>query len=187
MLPDRAGNAEHWEFDTLVLILLRQFKRLLADRDVVLSDTDMKGIGSAAAARSALDSTGLAARAALAEIVAESEEMLAGFGLTFAQSLATTMNDMPGWETTADFLQLANEKINAEVRISAGAALMVCLGDARYAHYLLQAVDHDLSEHNALDVDAVIARRALLFAAEVAADDPDWRDEIRAWVANTRH
>lgn len=182
MIPDRAGNVEGWEFDKLVIILLRQFKRPLSDRDITLSNEQVTVIGDDMAQRRQPNADAVAVRAALAEIIAESEAVLAGWDLTFAQSLATEMTDMPGWETTAEFLDVANEKVNAEVRISAGASLMVVLGDAQYAHHLLTAIDYDLRTAGRLDVDAMIARRALLHAADIPLDASDWLAQVRAWV-----
>lgn len=182
MLPDRANNAENWEFDTLVVILLRQFKRLFAQRDLELTEADFKRIG-ADAAQHRYDAPEIDdLRAALADIIAESEGVLDEMGLDFPRALATGMDEMPGWETTADFLELANEKINAEVRIGAGSALLAALGDSRFAAYLLHAIDHDLSAHGQLDVDAVLARRALIHAAHIDQDAADWLEKARAWA-----
>lgn len=184
MIPDRAGNVENWEMDRLVVILLRQFKRLLDQRGVELSNSDMERIGQAVSQRAAPDEQTRTAAAALLDVIAESEQALAAWDLTFAQSLRTDMNALGGWETTADFLQLANEKINAEVRISAGSALALLLGEARHASHLLTAIEHDLTTRGSLDVDAAIARRALLHAADVAASAPDWLAQVRAWAAS---
>lgn len=181
MLPDRASHVETWEFDKLVTILLRQFKRLLAERGVELTDAEMQQIGVDTASRNAPDEKIPAICAALAAVVAESEGVLKQWNLTFAQSLATDMNAMPGWTTTADFLEIANDKVNAEVRISAGSALMLALGDTRNVNLLIQAVEHDLKAFNQLDVDAVIARRALLFASGVQGDAPDWLAQVKAY------
>jgi hypothetical protein len=62
---------------------------------------------------------------------------------------------------------------------------LTTLGDPRYAPYLLQAIEHDLAVSGALDVDAAIARRALLFAADVNPTDVDWLSQLRQWVAQT--
>lgn len=182
MLPDRASNAETWEFDKLVTILLRQFKRLLSDRGVSLTDAELQAMGSAVASDQQPPAQAAVICEALATIVKESEGVLASWKLTFARSLMTDMNQMPGWETTADFLTVANEKVNAEVRISAGAALMVALGDLRYAHYLIQAVEHDYEVYGQLDVDAVIARRALLFASGIDGASSGWFVQVKAWL-----
>ncbi len=183
MIPDRASNAENWELDKLVVILLRQFKRLLDARGVELSNSDMERMGQAVAQRAEPGPQARAAAGALLDIVAESEQLLAGWNLTFAESLRTDMNALGGWESTADFLQLANEKVNAEVRITAGSALALLLGEKRHAGHLLAAIEHDLETLGSLDVDAVIARRALLHAARIAPDAADWLARARAWAA----
>ncbi|GAB4516823.1 MAG: hypothetical protein OHK0046_22760 [Anaerolineae bacterium] len=180
MIPDRAGNVESWPIETLVTILLRQFKRLLSP--VELTDAEMQALGQQVAARDLTDSRLPALRTVLAERVAESEAVLAQWGLNFSQALATTMADIAGWETTADFLTIANEKINAEIRISAGAALLVALGEPRFAPYLIQAIEHDLAAEGQLDVDATIAKRALLFAAQIDPNAADWLAQARAWA-----
>jgi len=186
MIPDRAGNVAGWEFDKLVIILLRQFKRPLETHDVTLSNPQITQIGEDAAANRPPNADAQSVRAALLEVIAESERVLAAWDLTFAQSLRTEMTHMPGWETTADFLDVANEKINAEVRISAGAALLTILGDPRHAPYLLQAIDHDLATAGRLDVDAMIAKRALLHAATIPAEADDWLDQARNWVTQQK-
>jgi hypothetical protein len=167
MIPDRSGNVAGWPFDALVVILLRQFRRLLAEHDAALTDAEMQAIGDAAAAR-ALDHPRIPAiNEALRAIIDESAAVLARWNLTFAASLAATIDEMPGWESTADFLTIANEKTNAEIRISAGSALLLALGDRYGAGYLIQAVEHDLRALGELDVDATIARRALHHASAV--------------------
>lgn len=182
MIPDRASNAEQWEFDKLVTILLRQFKGLLAQRNVELNDSDMRQLGEEVASRTAESSKLQPICDALNDIVHESVNKLDEWELTFAQALKTEMADMPNWESTAEFLEVANEKINAEVRISAGASLMVALGDKRHAQFLLEAINHDLKTHGKLDVDAVIAKHALVFASQVDLQQDDWLKQARTWI-----
>lgn len=182
MIPDRANNISQWEFDKLVVILLRQFKRLLAERAADLNDADIRHFGEQVAKRVALPDTAEAVRAALRTIIDESVSVLARWGLDYATALKTTMTDIPGWETTADFLEIANQKGNAEIRISAGSSLLLALGDASRARYCLQAVDHDLATLDQLDVDAIIAKRCLLHASRVDPAADDWRDRVAAWV-----
>ena len=93
---------------------------------------------------------------ALVALVAESEGVLAGWSLTFEQALDTEMGDVPGWESTAEFLEIANEKANAELRISTGSILVAALGDARYAARLRFLASRED------DLDGVIARRVLV-------------------------
>jgi len=166
------------------LILLRQFKRLLAKHDVELTDTQMQQIGQHVADANSQPDAALIdpVKLALAAIITESVDLLGDWELTYAQSLAATMDDVGGWETTADFLEIANEKINAEIRISAGAALLTLLGDHRSVQFLLETIDHDLKTAGDLDVDAMMAKRALLHAANINAEDDDWLAKARAWA-----
>ncbi|MFN8449948.1 MAG: hypothetical protein U0521_15520 [Anaerolineae bacterium] len=56
-----------------------------------------------------------ALRRALADLIAESEQVLAGWNLTFRQSLDTEIDAIPGWTSTAEFLEIANEKSQRRV------------------------------------------------------------------------
>jgi hypothetical protein len=185
MVRNRAENVAGWTVEELIVILLRQFKRLLAERGVTLTDAELQVLAATAAARQAVLDAGTPLVVALRELIGESLDVLMGWGLNYARSLATGMDAMAGWETTADFLSLANDKGNAELRISAGSALLVLLG----------ARGRDLVEHvwatyqhgadDPEDVDAVIARRALSFAAQI---DPvlsraDWEAALAGWMA----
>lgn len=183
MIPDRAGNVRGWDFDKLVVILLRQFKRLLAERGVDLTDTSIQQIAGAAATRTPLPEPAAEVRAALNALIAESLGVLAGWDLSYARSLTTEMTGIDGWETTADFLDIANRKANAEIRISAGSALLTILGDEQRARLLLETIEHDLNSSGQLDVDAIIAQRALLHASGIDGESATWLDEARAWVA----
>ncbi len=184
MRTNRTAGYERAPLDDLLAILLRQFKRPLLSHGLPLSDSEAAEIASAALRRETLTDKALAVQKALAELVSESEGVLAGWNLSFAQALQTEMSDIPGWTTTADFLDIANEKANAELRISTGAALLVALGDTRSAPHLLTIVAR--SGGTDADLDEVIARRVLLFASGIRADDPAWLDKLRAWVGEQR-
>lgn len=178
MIPDRAGNVAGWTIAELTLILLRQFKKLLK---VELTDATMRELADAVEARQPLPEPGEAVRDNLSPLIQESVDLLDGWDLTFAQALQADMNTLDHlWTTTADFLDLANHKGNAEIRISAGSSLHTLLGGEAYITYLLQAVEHDLKTQGTLDVDAMIARRALLYAANIADDADDWLQQVRA-------
>lgn len=169
--------------DGLVLELLKQFQRLLADRDVPLTVTEMKEISERAANYEPLPEKVAAIQAAMVKIVQESQNVLTErFGFTFPQSLATDMSTIGGWETTAEFLEIANHKSNAELRISAGSSLLALLGDDRYTEPLFAVVAADDGEG---DVDATIARRALTHYARVEPTAPDWVEQVRAKLAST--
>lgn len=178
-MKNRAQNVWTWTIEELTLILLRQFKRLIAERGADWTDADLKALAGRAEQRAVREGDAPVI-AALREIVAESEALLSEWGLTFEQSVATGMEEMPGWDTTADFLSLANDKINAELRISAGSALLALLGDTHYARHALTAVKHGIRDPE--DVDAVITLRALAFAAQIDESAPDRLSRIGQWV-----
>lgn len=158
LLPNRRSAFADAPFAELLAILLRQLRRPLASHGATLSDADVDALAKAIATDDDSAAPLEPIHAALIALVAESETILAQWDLTFEQSLDAEMNDIPGWETTAEFLDVANEKANAELRISTGAALLVALGDLRYAS-LLQF----LAERGE-DPDGVIAQRVLAFA-----------------------
>ena len=160
-------------YDELLTIVLRQFRRPLVAKGIDLTDAIAKAVAHAAGTRAAPDENALRVRIALAELVAESETVLAAWDLTFAQALATAMDALHGWQTTAEFLEIANEKSNAELRIAAGSALVMALGDPRYKAHLITIVEHDPA-----DLDAIIARRVLCFAAKIAPNDKDWLEKV---------
>lgn len=184
MIPDRANQVRQWPFDKLVVILLRQFRRLLDQQGVTVTDAQMQEIAQAAAAHAALPEPAAAIRTGLNALVAQSLEVLSAWDLSFAQSLSTEMSAIAGWETTADFLDIANRKANAEIRISAGSALLLILGETGRASLLIDAIEHDLKALGQLDVDAIIAQRALLHASGIDAQASDWLSALRAWVAS---
>lgn len=181
MRPDRATNIESWGVDALTLILLRQFKRLFVERGVNLTDADMQSIGEQAMNRVLSPQSALIT--ALNQIIGESLTVLSGWGFSFGQSLATDMNDLTHlWQTTADFLSLANEKGNAEIRISAGSSLLTLLGDFSHVDKLITAIQHDMDTIGMLDVDAMLCKRALCHVAHIASDDAGWLYQAQIWV-----
>src|SRR5687767_8052390 len=102
--PDRASLASHAPLDELLSLLLRQFKRPLAAHGIAFSDGDANAIASAIVSRTPLSEKALQIREGLIAAVTQSEEVLGAWNLTFEQSLETGMDAMPGWESTADFL-----------------------------------------------------------------------------------
>jgi hypothetical protein len=147
-------------FEDLVVMLLKQFQRLMRDRGTNTTSDDLNNIGKAASIKSD-DYPSITDDICqhLETFVQESiEELQRRFGWTFAQSLAEDMSTITNWETTSDFIDIANNKSNAELRISAGATLLVMLEQDDYAPYLLDVIDAD---KGAQDVDAMLAMRAL--------------------------
>lgn len=177
MRPDRANFGNTAPLDELLALLLRQFKRPLRAHDIDLSDETARTIAAQVVSRKIQSRDAHLVRTALIAAVAESEAVLMQWNLSFEQALATGMDQIPGWETTAEFLDIANEKSNAELRISTGSALVTALGDYRYLPHLLV-----LAQRGDDDVDTAIARRVLLFVSGVE-DSAGWLDRVRTWYA----
>jgi hypothetical protein len=178
MRPDPAAVYRAAPLAELLAILLRQYRRPLASRGIDLTDAQAEALSLAITMRGTLDESAFKLRGALADLVRESVDVLESMHLAFPQSLDTQMSDIPGWETTAEFLEIANEKANAELRISTGAALLLSLGDATYAPELLALAGRGEAD----DLDGVIAQRVLLLASGIDENDPAWMDKLPAWV-----
>jgi hypothetical protein len=155
----RAAAYDNAPLEDLLTVLLRQWKRPLGAHNITLTDAE-----AAALALSIVQHEDNPAfqplRMALIALVSQSKAVLAAWGLTFAESLETEMTAIPGWETTADFLTLAEQKANAELRISTGAALLVALGASFYIGDLHAVVAH-AEKTGGIDLDSAIARRVL--------------------------
>jgi hypothetical protein len=169
--------------EQLIADLLKQFNKptLLGARGVVLSKAEIDEIALTCTNQQSLPDSVASIITALADIVQESStELQNRFGLTFAESLAQTdMSAVGNWETTAEFLEIANHKSNAELRISAGVSLMAFLGDVRYAEHLFTVMQQDKGLD---DVDAVIARRALATYSGIRLEADDWETQVRAMI-----
>ena len=160
MLPNRQNAYEAAPLAELLAVLLRQFKRPLKTRGVDLTDADAERLAEAITAQTEIGAQGAAVWSALAELVAESEGVLAGWNLTFEAALDTPMDQIPGWESTAEFLEIANVKSNAELRISTGSILLLALGDdSRIEHVRFLANRAEIGA----DLDTILARRLLDF------------------------
>jgi hypothetical protein len=155
-MPDPAETFATLPIDDLLIVLLKQMKRPLASVGVNLTDDEAKRCVHSRIEGHWVEPPGLLK--GLAAAIQESEAVLVQWGLTFQQSLDTPMDKIPGWETTAEFLELANEKVNAELRITLGAALTLALGgETRYVPYLRYLAAGDYGD------ETVIARRVLDF------------------------
>lgn len=181
MFHDRPNPVETWPFDHLLTVLLKQFKRPLAAQGIMLTDAEAQAIGKAVSSHQPLPHTTQALRAALSAVIAESEGVLSQQGLTFSQSLRTGVDALPGWDSTADFLALAEAKTNAEIRIGAGSALLAALGDLCYANYLFDQIQTAPDE-----AEAAIARRVLSFLSGADSATPEGLERARQWVEQNR-
>jgi hypothetical protein len=181
MRPNRAAAFETAPLHELLAILLRQLRRPLKTHGLDLTDRDAAELAQALVRREPLPTLAEPIREALAALVAESQSVLSKWGLSFQESLETPMDRIPGWETTAEFLDVANEKANAELRISSGAILLTALGDRQHVRDVLFLAEKSHLPGEA-DLEHVLARRVLLFAAGIDSADAAWMDRLRAWA-----
>lgn len=178
--PKRDKVPADWTTPDLMLMLLRQFRNLLAERDADYEDATLRQLVSDPA-RLATESPRIIP--AMQAVVAESIAFLGTWNLTYAQALETDMNDLGHlWTSTADFLDIANQKNNAELRINGGSALLALLGVADNADQLLATVVYDLEHYRDFDIDGAVAHYALCQLAGVAVDAPDWLEQVRGWI-----
>ncbi|MFQ3645674.1 MAG: hypothetical protein SNJ54_07185 [Anaerolineae bacterium] len=162
----------------LIAVLYKQFNRLLAQGGVLLSTQEVNALAAAAADHQPLPPAAERVCERLAALIHESEqELQTRFQMSFAQALASDMSQVGGWETTAEFLELANHKSNAELRISAASSLLLMLGDARFAHHAYAVIDADAG---LMDVDACFARRGLCHCARIEPLAEDWLAQVQA-------
>lgn len=179
--PRHEKRPAEWSTPELMLMLLRQFRNLLAEQGAEYDDTTLRQL---------VDDESFLARerhkliSAMRGIVDESVGFLQTWDLTYSQSLQTDMNDLAHlWSSTADFLDVANQKNNAELRINGGSALLGLLGVAEDAPYLFATLEADL-QYAELDIDGAIARYVLCQLAGVAVDDADWLGQVQAWMSD---
>lgn len=177
MHTDRTQQLENAPLDELLAILLRQFKGLLAAAKVDLTENQIRSLAHTMAEGEPLPGKAGAIREALIAMIEESLRVLQQWDLTFEQSLRADMNAVPGWETTAEFIEVANEKGNAELRISAGATLLLALDDLRYVTHALTAI-----AINPAELETVAARRILSRLSGVADNADDWLTQVEAWL-----
>lgn len=173
---DHAHTFANAPIQDLLSVLLRQLKRPLGAQGFKLTDAEANRLANERVVGN-IPQRSLELVAALEAIVGESEAVLAGLGLTFLTALDADMSTIGGWETTAEFLELANEKANAELRITLGAALdMAFVGDEHYAPYLLFLAEGDYGD------ETVIAQRILAFTSGISSDSADWLKRVRSWL-----
>lgn len=178
--PRHEKRPAEWSTPELMLMLLRQFRNLLAEHGAEYDDNTLRQLVDDA---SFLEAERPQLIGATQAIVAESVAFLQTWNLTYPQSLKTDMNELGHlWKSTTDFLDVANQKNNAELRINGGSALLGLLGISDNAPHLLMTVEHDLKHYRDFDIDGAIARYVLCQLADVAIDDDDWLGQVRAWI-----
>lgn len=147
----------------LISLLFQQFNKPFVEHNIDTSPDALHRLTEAAAAHQSLPEMETI-RSVLHTIIRESEATLRDeFGFTFADSLGKTMNDVTGWTSTAEFIDKANTKSTAELRISTSSLLLAFLGDATFVPHLRTVLADDAE---AEDVDGVLALRALQHLGE---------------------
>ena len=138
----------------ILIFLLKQLRRPLLAQGFPPSQMDEATLAQRLMQRDA-SLTGL--HEALQNVLQESETQLAEWGLNFTEALGTPLGKMSGWETTADFLELATLKSNAELRIASASLLLVWLDAPRSRPYLAFMVAHPHYD----ELSSIIAQRVL--------------------------
>lgn len=178
--PNPAENLDKAPTADLIVLLLKQFKPLLVRQGIALNTAEERALAELAAGHHPLPENGAKICAALISLIEESLALLRErWNFSYAESLRAEMESIGGWETTAEFLEIANEKSNAELRISGGSSLLALLGERRFANFLLDVLAQDGGVN---DIDAVFARRALLHLTQVDSAAPDWLNQVRRWL-----
>jgi hypothetical protein len=166
LIPARAQTFAAAPMQDILYVVLRQLRRPLASKGVEITEAAAQALAAARINGEALTRPELIP--ALIAVVEESESVLGALGLGYLQSLDTDMNALGGWETTADFIDLAERKSNAELRITLAAGLALAYGDdRRYLPYLQHTAGGDYGDETS------IAFRCLAFAAGVDPAAPD--------------
>lgn len=177
----RSRGLEQAPLEDLLSILLRQFRRPFAAHGFTLTDADADAL-----AHTVMQHTDHplhdSIQNSLRTLITESETVLVGWNLTFETALDTAMDAIPGWESTAEFLDLANDKSNAELRIAAATTLTAAMGDLTAVHRLLFLAERTLNDPDP-DPDSVIATRVLRWLSDTEnMDGNGWFEKARAWV-----
>ncbi|MFZ4825793.1 MAG: hypothetical protein ACOYLB_00415 [Phototrophicaceae bacterium] len=141
----------------ILAFLLKQLRRPLLAHGLSPFDGNEGGWAQRLMGADGTDTALTPLHKALLGVLQESEDQLAQWGMTFAQSLATPMGDMKGWETTAEFLELATLKSNAELRIASVSLVLIWLDALRCRPHLeFIALHPDYDELN-----SIVAQRIL--------------------------
>lgn len=141
----------------IVAFLLKQLRRPLLAHGLPPSDGEERGWAQRLIDGDNTDTALLPLRVALTGVLQESEDQLAQWGMTFAQSLATPMVEMSGWESTAEFLELATLKSNAELRIASASLVLIWLDAPRCRPYVELIALHPHYD----ELNSIVAQRIL--------------------------
>lgn len=165
-------------------LLLRQLEGALRQRDPTHDTSAWRDLITALEAGERPECVTRLAVVLIALVEDKLKTLRDRFSADFAGSLAADITQFTDWESTADFLSIAEEKAQAEQDIVIASALLVACGRSEYASYLIEVIEDDAG---ALDVDAVIARRLLLHAGAIDGTNTDAPSQARAWLVNRSH
>ncbi len=142
----------------VLLMLLSHLRAALADAGLALSGDANRELAGALASGDPHPSREALITHLTALVDGSLNALQAGRDLDFAAALGAEASALGAWETTAEYLELANKKAELETRIVTGSALLVAAGRDEYARYLWDVIAHDAG---AMDVDAMVAGRVL--------------------------
>ncbi len=182
--PHRAGHYMNEPFARLVSSLLRSMRAALKQQGVIYTDAETEPI-----AEKILNQTLQTGQPELFErlktglqtLLETNESALARLGLTFEQSLKTEMNGLKGWESTSDFLEIANIKISAETRIAFTSNLLILMGDRSRRHYTWYLAKLAWQNPSA-DIENIFALRALSHISGISLETPDVLAQLKTWL-----
>ena len=179
-MPDRpAEGLSRAPLGEIIWMLLQHFRAELADAGSALGADEARELAGALAAGQS-HAKADAMTQTVADLVDGQLSILdSRWEIDFATCLRADMASIGAWRTTAEFLELANDKAEAETSIALGSALLVAAGRSEYASYLLDVLDYDAG---AFDIDGAIARRILLRVSGVDGARPDWLARLRSWL-----
>ena len=177
-----AAQLNNLPFSDVLLILLDSLRPALSAQGITLGADDARDLAAALA-----DGRGHGKAAMIEEAVVQVVEarlllLRDSWRMDFPAALRSDLADIGSWQTTAEFLELANAKAEAETQIALGSALLVALGRHNYAKYLFDMIEYDAGDN---DVDTHIAKRALLQVSGVDGATTDWLAQVRRWLADS--
>ncbi len=175
---DRLGKAPLSE---IILVLLQYFHAPLAENDLTLGAEEARELAQAlSSGRRRLRADALTQT--IANLVDDCLTTLrVRWRMDFPTALRAELSDIGPWQSTAEFLELANDKAEAETQIALGAALLVATGRSEYTPYLINVIDHDAG---ASDLEATVARRVLLHVSGIDGAQGDWLAQVKRWIGD---
>jgi len=164
----------------VIFILLQHFRAHLVGAGLTLGTDEARELAAAVATGRRHDKAGPVLRTIAERVDGCLAALQSRWQLDFAASLRADMAAIGPWRSTAEFLELANDKAVAETDIVLGSALLAAGGRRDYASYLLDALEFDAG---AFDIDGAISRRILLHISGVDGARTDWLAQARRWLA----